>query len=123
MDELDAGRRLADRGGDALDAACADVAALDHRDLLAGADLLLQMRASVFTQDIPRGKRVARRIESGMVFINRATWSAPELPFGGIKRSGYGRELGPYGMHEFMNLKTVMHVADAPLGARTEALD
>jgi len=71
--------------------------------------------ASVFTQDIPRGKRVARRIESGMVFINRATWSAPELPFGGIKRSGYGRELSHLGIHEFVNKKLIrVTTVDAP---------
>jgi succinate-semialdehyde dehydrogenase/glutarate-semialdehyde dehydrogenase len=71
--------------------------------------------ASVFTQDIPRGKRVARRIESGMVFINRATWSAPELPFGGIKRSGYGRELSHLGIQEFVNKKLIrVTTVDAP---------
>jgi len=70
---------------------------------------------SVFTQDIPRGKRLARRIESGMVFINRATWTAPELPFGGIKRSGYGRELSHLGIHEFVNKKLIRVTrVDAP---------
>jgi succinate-semialdehyde dehydrogenase/glutarate-semialdehyde dehydrogenase len=60
---------------------------------------------SVITKDIERGKRVARQIETGMVFINRATWTAPELPFGGIKSSGYGRELSELGMSEFVNKK------------------
>ena len=48
---------------------------------------------SVFTKDIERGKRVARQIETGMVFINNVTSTAPNFPFGGVKDSGYGREL------------------------------
>jgi succinate-semialdehyde dehydrogenase / glutarate-semialdehyde dehydrogenase len=62
---------------------------------------------SVFTQDIERGKRVARQIATGMVFINQATWTAPNLPFGGIKNSGYGRELAELGMNEFVNKKLI----------------
>ena len=62
---------------------------------------------SVFTQDIERGKRVARRVETGMVFINRPAASAPDLPFGGIKNSGYGRELSSAGIQEFVNKKLI----------------
>jgi succinate-semialdehyde dehydrogenase/glutarate-semialdehyde dehydrogenase len=62
---------------------------------------------SVFTRDIERGKRVALRIATGMVFINQATWTAPDLPFGGIKNSGYGRELAELGMQEFVNKKLI----------------
>jgi succinate-semialdehyde dehydrogenase / glutarate-semialdehyde dehydrogenase len=62
---------------------------------------------SVFTKDIERGKRVARQIATGMVFINQATWTAPNLPFGGIKNSGYGRELAELGMQEFVNKKLI----------------
>ena len=62
---------------------------------------------SVFTQDIERGRRVASRIESGMVFINQPTGSSPELPFGGIKNSGFGRELGGQGIQEFVNKKLI----------------
>jgi len=62
---------------------------------------------SVFTADIERGKRVASRIETGMVFVNHPTWTAPELPFGGIKNSGYGRELSSLGIQEFVNKKLV----------------
>jgi len=62
---------------------------------------------SVFTQNIARGKRVAGRIDTGMVFINHPTWTAPDLPFGGIKQSGYGRELSNLGIHEFVNKKLV----------------
>ena len=62
---------------------------------------------SVFTQDIDRAKRVASRVETGMVFINRAASSSPELPFGGIKNSGYGRELSGAGIQEFVNKKLI----------------
>jgi succinate-semialdehyde dehydrogenase / glutarate-semialdehyde dehydrogenase len=63
---------------------------------------------SVYTSDIERGKRVASRIESGMVFINYPYVSSPELPFGGIKRSGYGRELSSLGLEEFVNKKLIV---------------
>ena len=62
---------------------------------------------SVFTQDIERGKRVARKIDTGMVFINSGAVSSPELPFGGIKNSGYGRELSGAGIQEFVNKKLI----------------
>ncbi len=62
---------------------------------------------SVITKDIERGKRVARQIETGMVFINTATWTAPDLPFGGVKNSGYGRELSDLGIGEFVNKKLI----------------
>ena len=62
---------------------------------------------SVFTKDIARGKRVASRIDTGMVFINHPTWTTPDLPFGGIKNSGYGRELSRMGIQEFVNKKLV----------------
>ncbi|SNS72110.1 succinate-semialdehyde dehydrogenase / glutarate-semialdehyde dehydrogenase [Granulicella rosea] len=70
---------------------------------------------SVFTADIERGKRVAARIDTGMVFVNHPTWTAPELPFGGIKNSGYGRELSSLGIQEFVNKKLVCVIPiDAP---------
>jgi len=62
---------------------------------------------SVFTEDVERGKRVARRIDTGMVFINSAAVSSPELPFGGVKNSGYGRELSAAGIQEFVNKKLI----------------
>jgi succinate-semialdehyde dehydrogenase/glutarate-semialdehyde dehydrogenase len=62
---------------------------------------------SVFTKNIARGKRVASRIDTGMVFINHPTWTSAELPFGGIKNSGYGRELSSLGIQEFVNKKLV----------------
>lgn len=62
---------------------------------------------SVFTEDIERGKRVADQLDTGMVFINHPTWTKENLPFGGTKRSGYGRELSRLGMQEFVNKKLV----------------
>jgi len=62
---------------------------------------------SIITENVERGKRLARQIDTGMVFINQATWTAPDLPFGGIKNSGYGRELGELGIGEFVNKKLV----------------
>jgi len=62
---------------------------------------------SVFTQDIERGKRVADQIDTGMVFINHPTGTEADLPFGGIKRSGYGRELSALGIDEFVNKKLI----------------
>jgi succinate-semialdehyde dehydrogenase/glutarate-semialdehyde dehydrogenase len=70
---------------------------------------------SVWTEDASRGKRVASRVETGMMFINSIDWSDPELPFGGIKNSGYGRELGDMGIQEFVNKKLVRTLkAEAP---------
>jgi succinate-semialdehyde dehydrogenase / glutarate-semialdehyde dehydrogenase len=62
---------------------------------------------SVFTQAVARGQHVARRLDTGMVFINHPTWTAADLPFGGIKQSGYGRELSSLGIQEFVNKKLV----------------
>jgi succinate-semialdehyde dehydrogenase/glutarate-semialdehyde dehydrogenase len=62
---------------------------------------------SVFTQDIERGKRVADRMDTGMVFINHPTWTQADLPFGGTKGSGYGRELSALGIEEFVNKKLI----------------
>ena len=62
---------------------------------------------SVFTRDIERGKRVADQIDTGMVFINHPTWTQADLPFGGTKGSGYGRELSALGIEEFVNKKLI----------------
>ncbi len=64
--------------------------------------------SSVWTDDKAEQERFIRDIEAGMTAVNQMLASAPEAPFGGIKRSGYGRELAHFGLHEFMNLKTVM---------------
>lgn len=62
---------------------------------------------SVWTQDINRGEHFARRMESGATFVNGMVKSDPRLPFGGIKASGYGRELSLHGIREFVNAKTI----------------
>ncbi|WP_131824618.1 aldehyde dehydrogenase family protein, partial [Mycobacteroides abscessus] len=61
----------------------------------------------VFTTDPEQAQRVANRIEAGMVFVNGVGADGAELPFGGIKRSGFGRELGRFGMEEFVNKKLI----------------
>ncbi|HSA58575.1 MAG TPA: NAD-dependent succinate-semialdehyde dehydrogenase [bacterium] len=63
--------------------------------------------ASLWTRDTAKAEALARRIEAGNVFVNGMVKSDPRLPFGGIKRSGYGRELSVVGIHEFTNIKTV----------------
>jgi len=63
--------------------------------------------ASAWSQDSAEQERLITELEAGAVFINGLVKSDPRLPFGGIKRSGYGRELGRQGIHEFVNIKTV----------------
>ena len=63
--------------------------------------------ASLWTQDRARAQRLAVQIEAGAIFVNGIVKSDPRLPFGGIKRSGYGRELSEYGIREFVNIKSV----------------
>ena len=62
---------------------------------------------SIWTSDLQKGKEIASKIESGAVFINDMTKSDPRLPFGGIKKSGFGKELSVYGIKEFVNMKTI----------------
>jgi succinate-semialdehyde dehydrogenase/glutarate-semialdehyde dehydrogenase len=61
----------------------------------------------VFTTDAEQARRVADKIEAGMVFVNAVGAEGVELPFGGVKRSGFGRELGRYGIDEFVNKKLI----------------
>ena len=71
------------------------------------------LAASLWTQP-ERSRELTRRLDAGAVFVNAMVASDPRLPFGGIKRSGYGRELGVHGMREFMNTKTVWSAEPAP---------
>ncbi len=70
-------------------------------------DSIFGLGAAVFTRDVTRGERIARELEAGCTFVNTLVASDPRLPFGGVKESGYGRELGTYGIKEFVNMKTV----------------
>jgi succinate-semialdehyde dehydrogenase/glutarate-semialdehyde dehydrogenase len=62
---------------------------------------------SVWTRDLERGERVARALECGSAFVNTMVKSDPRMPFGGVKESGYGRELSSQGLREFVNVKTL----------------
>ncbi len=81
------------------------------KDEQAGIDLAndspFGLGGSVFTSDIERGKLIADQIDTGMVFINHPTWTQADLPFGGTKGSGYGRELAELGITEFVNKKLI----------------
>jgi len=71
-------------------------------------DSVFGLGAAVFTRDLARGTRIAREeLEAGACFVNAFVRSDPRLPFGGVKESGYGRELSPFGILEFVNIKTV----------------
>jgi succinate-semialdehyde dehydrogenase/glutarate-semialdehyde dehydrogenase len=71
-------------------------------------DSVFGLGAAVFTQDSAKGERIAAyELEAGCCFVNAFVKSDPRLPFGGIKESGYGRELSSYGIKEFVNIKTV----------------
>jgi succinate-semialdehyde dehydrogenase/glutarate-semialdehyde dehydrogenase len=69
---------------------------------------LYGLGAAVFTESKRRAAVFARELDAGLVFVNDFVRSDPTLPFGGVKQSGYGRELGPYGIREFVNIKTVV---------------
>lgn len=71
-------------------------------------DSVFGLGGAIFTQNKKKGELIAAtQLEAGSCFVNSLVKSDPRLPFGGIKQSGYGRELGMFGIHEFVNIKTV----------------
>jgi succinate-semialdehyde dehydrogenase/glutarate-semialdehyde dehydrogenase len=85
------------------------VSARDEKNALELAnDSVYGLGAAVFTKATERGERIAREnLAAGLCFVNADVRSDPRLPFGGIKYSGFGRELGAFGIREFVNIKTV----------------
>lgn len=79
----------------------------DEEAILIANDTEFGLGASVWSKDVNRALAVANEIESGQVFINEMVKSQPGNPFGGVKKSGYGRELGEYGLYEFCNIKAI----------------
>jgi succinate-semialdehyde dehydrogenase/glutarate-semialdehyde dehydrogenase len=96
------------------------ISARDEADAIRLAnDSEFGLGGGVFTRDLARGERLASDgVDSGLVFVNAPVESNPALPFGGIKESGYGRELSGYGIREFVNIKTVVV---APHGSHAAA--
>jgi succinate-semialdehyde dehydrogenase/glutarate-semialdehyde dehydrogenase len=99
-----------------MPAACEEVfgpvaALLRARDATQAVEIANSSRyglgSNLWTRDLDRARHLARDIEAGQVFINGMVVSDPRLPFGGVKQSGYGRELSEFGIREFVNVQTV----------------
>jgi succinate-semialdehyde dehydrogenase/glutarate-semialdehyde dehydrogenase len=106
---VDVGPGLPAYGEELFGPVAAVIAARDEHDAIRIAnDSPFGLGAAVFTRDPARGERIARdELEAGACFVNATVRSDPRLPFGGIKQSGYGRELSHHGIREFVNLKAV----------------
>ncbi len=85
------------------------ISAADEEEAIALANRsVFGLGSGVFTRDLDRAERVARRLEAGNCFVNTFVKSDPRMPFGGVKDSGFGRELGRFGIREFVNVKSVV---------------
>jgi succinate-semialdehyde dehydrogenase/glutarate-semialdehyde dehydrogenase len=99
------------------------IVAKDERDAVRLANATkFGLGAAVFTNDLQRGERIARELEAGAAHVNSPVASDPRLPFGGVKESGYGRELGTFGIKEFVNVKSV-YIKDLPEASRASATE
>ena len=88
--------------------AAAVIRASDEREAVALANRSSYgLGCSIHTSNLEKAQELAQEIEAGMVFVNGIVASDPRLPFGGVKRSGHGRELSHFGIHEFTNIQTV----------------
>jgi len=104
--EVTPGMRMFDE--EVFGPAAAVVRAKDRKHALALANASsFGLGASLWTSDVEAAEKYGARFEAGAVFINGMVASDPRLPFGGIKKSGYGRELSTFGIHEFVNIQTV----------------
>jgi succinate-semialdehyde dehydrogenase/glutarate-semialdehyde dehydrogenase len=85
------------------------IIAKDEKDAISIAnDTVFGLGSAIFTKDLKKGEQIAKEeLEAGSAFVNDFVKSDPRLPFGGINQSGYGRELSGFGIHEFVNIKTV----------------
>lgn len=81
----------------------------EEEAILLANDTRFGLDASIFSADVAHAKKIAARLDVAQVYINGLTRSMPELPFGGSKASGFGRELSVYGIREFVNVKTVVY--------------
>lgn len=80
----------------------------EHEALEVANDTKYGLGAAIFSENVEKAEKIAaEKLQAGCCFVNAFVKSDPRLPFGGIKKSGYGRELGPYGIREFVNTKTV----------------
>jgi succinate-semialdehyde dehydrogenase/glutarate-semialdehyde dehydrogenase len=80
----------------------------DDEAVRAANDTVYGLGASIWSRDLERAENLARRVEAGFIAVNDMVKSDPRLPFGGVKKSGIGRELSHYGLKEFVNVKTVV---------------
>jgi acyl-CoA reductase-like NAD-dependent aldehyde dehydrogenase len=85
------------------------IVAKDEKDAIRMANATsFGLGASIWTEDIQKGERIARQMQAGIVYVNQIVRSDPRLPFGGVKQSGVGRELSRYGLLEFANVKSII---------------